>query len=236
MSDIRSLLKQTRQSRRITHPYAKYSSQGLLYCTACTQKIASEALWESHIASASHKEKVKHVIWESQQKAKRGIAAREMDDEDVEEEEEPRKRVRIEEREVEPAEPQPEEEAQVGPVVEEDGAGESLPADFFDPGQGSEKKGVDEDEWMRFQAEIAETIRNQEDEQKEDVEELQQGILEEFDELNTFEDRVERLKRRRAELQEAMKDGPAPESTDQKNAHDKEDEDDEDEDVEEDWW
>ena len=93
MSDVRSLLKQTRQSRRITHPYAKYSSQGALYCTACTQKIAAETLWETHIASTQHKDKVKDVIRESQRKAKRGIAATAMEDEQ-QEEQESRKRVK----------------------------------------------------------------------------------------------------------------------------------------------
>jgi zinc finger protein 830 len=106
MADVRSLLKQACQARRITHPYAKYNSQGTLYCTACTQKIASEALWDTHIQSASHKEKVRNAIREGQRKAKRGIAATAMDEEE-EEEGESRKRLKVEE------EPESEEEEEV---------------------------------------------------------------------------------------------------------------------------
>jgi len=227
MSDVRSLLKQARQTKRITHPYAKYSSSGTLYCTACSQKIPSEALWDTHIASTQHKEKVKDVIREGQRKAKRGIAATAMEEEEEEEEqgEQGRKRLRM----VEPSnEPEPEPE----PIVEEEDKEEGLPADFFDPGMKPQIKGVDENEWAKFQEEIAETIRNQEEEGNDDqadVEELQRGIVDEFDELTTLEDRVERLKRKRAELR-AAKDiqGPVPSEA-------VEDEDD-DAEVEEEWW
>jgi zinc finger protein 830 len=196
MSDVRALLKQTRQTRRITHPYAKYTAQGALYCTACTQKVASEALWETHSASTQHKDKVKDVIRESQRKAKRGIAATAMEEEDAQES---RKRVRIAEPEVEEQEV---EEVQAEVEPEEEG----LPADFFDEGSKPEKIGVDEDEWAKFQADIAETITTQQVGEEDEEEEMRRGIVEEFEEMNTLEDRVERLKKRRAELQKASKE------------------------------
>jgi zinc finger protein 830 len=219
MADVRSLLKQARQTKRITHPYAKYSSSGSLYCTACTLKIASEALWDTHIASTQHKENVKDVIQEGQRKAKRGIAATAMEEE--EQEEQDRKRLKVDE----------------APVEEDaEDAEEGLPEDFFDPGMKPPTSGVDEDEFAKFQAEIAEIVRNQEDEGKdgeEDIEELQRGIVDEFDELNTLEDRVERLKRRRAALKANKDVQPVVTSTAEKSeANDSEDEDED----EEDWW
>ncbi len=226
MSDVRSLLKQTRQSRRITHPYAKYSSQGALYCTACSQKIASEALWETPISSTSHKEKVKDVIRESQRKAKRGIAATAMEDELQQEEQESRKRVKIQD-----PEPQKETEDDVIESTEiQETVKEGLPEDFFDEGSKPAKTGVDEDEWIRFQADIADTIRNQEERDQEDEEEMRRGIVEEFEELNTLEDRVARLKQRRAEFLATKDEKPVPMAADNNTA----DEDDEAE--EEEWW
>jgi zinc finger protein 830 len=234
MADVRSLLKQARQARRITHPYGKYNSQGTLYCTACTQKIASEALWDTHIQSASHKEKVRNVIREGQRKAKRGIAATAMDEED-EEEGESRKRLKVEE------EPESEEEEVVAvpdvpaqeEVPEEAGGGEdALPADFFDPGLQPVKTGVDEDEWAKFQSEIADVVARQEAGEDEDEEELKRGIAEEFDELNSLEDRVERLKKRRAELAMTRKEAMAVDVPTTVKAE----EDDGDSEAEEEWW
>jgi zinc finger protein 830 len=234
MANVRSLLKQARQARRITHPYAKYNSQGTLYCTACTQKIASEALWDTHIQSALHKEKVRNVIREGQRKAKRGIAATAMDEED-EEEGESRKRLKVEE------EPESEEEEVVAvpdvpaqeEVPEEAGGGEdALPADFFDPGLQPVKTGVDEDEWAKFQSEIADVVARQEAGEDEDEEELKRGIAEEFDELNSLEDRVERLKKRRAELAMTRKEAMAVDVPTTVKAE----EDDGDSEAEEEWW
>ena len=227
MSDVRSLLKQTRQSRQIAHPYAKYSSQGALYCTACAQKIASEALWETHITSTQHKDKVKDVIRESQRKAKRGIAATAMEDEQQQEEQEPRKRVKIQD-------PQPQEEAK--DVIEsteiqiEATVKEGLPEDFFDEGSKPAKTGVDEDEWLKFQADIADTIRSQEEGDQEEEQEMRRGIVEEFEELNTLEDRVVRLKQRRAEFLAKKDEKPVPMAVD--NTAVEEDDDAE----EEEWW
>jgi zinc finger protein 830 len=227
MSDVRLLLKQARQSRRITHPYAKYSSQGALYCTACTQKIASEALWESHIASTQHKDKVKDVIRESQRKAKRGIAATAMEDESQEQEQESRKRVKIQDPE---SQEETEDVIALTAIQSESPTKEGLPEDFFDEGSKPTKAGVDEDEWLKFQADIADTIRNQEKGEQEDEEEMRRGIVEEFEELNTLEDRVARLKQRRAEFLAKKDEKPVPMVVD--NTAEEEDDDAE----EEEWW
>lgn len=227
MADVRSLLKQARQARRITHPYAKYNSQGTLYCTACTQKIAGEALWDTHIQSASHKEKVGNIIREGQRKAKRGIAATAMDDEDEEEEGESRKRLKVEEVvEVKPEVPALEE------VLEEASGEDALPADFFDPGLQPVKTGVDEDEWAKFQSEIADVVAQQEAGYDEDEEELKRGIAQEFDELNSLEDRVERLKKRRAELAMTRKEAMAIDL----RTTTKPEEDEGDSEEEDEWW
>ena len=225
MADIRSLLKQTRETRRISHPYAKYSDKGVLYCTACTQKIASETLWETHISSAQHKQNVKNVIRESQRKAKRGIAATAMDEEEEEQEYESRKRVKIQEPEQQPA-LTPEGETDGPETVEE-----RLPENFFDEGNKPPKVGVDEDEWKKFQTEIAETIRTQEEREKDENDEIQQAIVEEFEEMNTLEDRVEQLKKRREELRKAAKDMDTRPTISSEIALQ-----DDDEEVEEEWW
>lgn len=225
MADIRSLLRQTRETRRISHPYAKYSEKGFLYCTACTQKIASETLWETHISSAQHKQNVKNVVRESQRKAKRGIAATATDGEEEEPEHESRKRVKIQEPEQQPAET-PEGQMDGPETVEE-----RLPEDFFDEGNKPPRAGVDEDEWKKFQAEIAETIRTQEEREKDEKDEIQQSIIEEFEEMNTLEGRVEQLKKRREELRKAAKDTDMRPTISSEIALE-----DDDEDVEEEWW
>jgi len=206
MSDARALLKQARQTRRITHPYAKYNTQGMLYCTACVQKIPSEALWEPHINSISHKERVKEVIKEGQKKAKRGIAAAAFEEETEERALDSRKRIRIEEAAV----VDDEEITPAGPDEPQSTAEpkEGLPEGFFDQGNEPKKVGVDEDEWKRFQEEISQTIRTQEEGDQEEQDEITRNIVEEFDELNTLEDRLERLRKRRADLLEVVKSKP----------------------------
>lgn len=54
MADVRALLRQQRQSRRIEHLYAAYSDAGKLLCTLCREQIRAESQWESHIRSTNH--------------------------------------------------------------------------------------------------------------------------------------------------------------------------------------
>lgn len=58
MADARALLRQHRQARRITHPYAAYSSQGTLLCTLCRETIKTESLWEPHVQSPTHRQRL----------------------------------------------------------------------------------------------------------------------------------------------------------------------------------
>ena len=54
MADVRSLLRNERASRRITHPQASYSSTGSLLCLVCRAQIKTESLWNSHLHSTQH--------------------------------------------------------------------------------------------------------------------------------------------------------------------------------------
>ncbi|KAK4228666.1 hypothetical protein QBC38DRAFT_474464 [Podospora fimiseda] len=59
MADVRALLRQQRAARRIEHPLAAYSDSGKkLTCTACREVIKSEALWEGHLRSGGHRQRV----------------------------------------------------------------------------------------------------------------------------------------------------------------------------------
>ncbi|PHH78389.1 hypothetical protein CDD80_6946 [Ophiocordyceps camponoti-rufipedis] len=61
MADARSLLRQQRAARRIQHPHAAYSEAGKLLCTLCRQQVKAEGLWEKHLLSDGHKERVLRV-------------------------------------------------------------------------------------------------------------------------------------------------------------------------------
>lgn len=54
MADVRSLLRNERASRRITHPQASYTNNGTLVCLTCHTQIKSESLWDTHVKSAAH--------------------------------------------------------------------------------------------------------------------------------------------------------------------------------------
>ncbi|CEJ80087.1 hypothetical protein VHEMI00292 [[Torrubiella] hemipterigena] len=57
MADVRSLLRQQRDARRIQHPLAAYSDAGKLLCTLCREQIRADSMWDSHLQGASHKQK-----------------------------------------------------------------------------------------------------------------------------------------------------------------------------------
>lgn len=54
MADVRSMLKASRDSRKITHPHASYTSHGKLLCNLCEVPIKTEAAWQSHLHSSGH--------------------------------------------------------------------------------------------------------------------------------------------------------------------------------------
>ncbi|KAL8940516.1 MAG: hypothetical protein Q9216_002766 [Gyalolechia sp. 2 TL-2023] len=54
MADVRSLLRNERANRRITHPHLTYSTTGTLSCLVCHIQIKTEALWSKHLLSTQH--------------------------------------------------------------------------------------------------------------------------------------------------------------------------------------
>ncbi|KAK1826828.1 hypothetical protein QBC39DRAFT_292522 [Podospora conica] len=58
MADVRALLRQQRAARRIDHPQAAYSDAGKLLCTLCHEHIKTESLWDSHLRTASHRQRL----------------------------------------------------------------------------------------------------------------------------------------------------------------------------------
>lgn len=68
MADVRSLLRQQREARRIEHPHAAYSDAGKLLCVVCHERIKTEALWDGHIRGAGHRQRLQTL--QEQQSAK----------------------------------------------------------------------------------------------------------------------------------------------------------------------
>ncbi|MCJ1430872.1 hypothetical protein MMC27_000222 [Xylographa pallens] len=61
MADVRTLLRNERASRRISHPQASYSSAGTLSCRICQIPLKSESLWDLHVKSAPHLKRSKQI-------------------------------------------------------------------------------------------------------------------------------------------------------------------------------
>lgn len=59
MADVRSLLRQQKAARRIDHPFAAYSDAGKLLCTLCREQLKAESLWDNHLLSQGHKQRVR---------------------------------------------------------------------------------------------------------------------------------------------------------------------------------
>ncbi|KAK1759887.1 hypothetical protein QBC47DRAFT_373262 [Echria macrotheca] len=58
MADVRALLRQQRAARRIEHPNAAYSEAGKLLCVLCHEHIKTESLWDQHVRSMGHRQRV----------------------------------------------------------------------------------------------------------------------------------------------------------------------------------
>ncbi|MCJ1333509.1 hypothetical protein MMC10_010209 [Thelotrema lepadinum] len=61
MSEVRSLLRNERLSRRIEHPHATYSSSGNLGCTVCRVQLRADSLWEPHLRGKPHRQNLQKV-------------------------------------------------------------------------------------------------------------------------------------------------------------------------------
>lgn len=66
MSDARSLLRAHRAANRIEHPHAAYSDAGKLLCKLCHEAIKSESLWDGHLRSPAHRQKLTALQQQSQ--------------------------------------------------------------------------------------------------------------------------------------------------------------------------
>ncbi|KAK6859092.1 hypothetical protein PG995_004945 [Apiospora arundinis] len=67
MSDARSLLRAHRAANRIEHPHAAYSDAGKLLCKLCHEAVKSETLWDTHLRSAAHRQKLTALQQQAQQ-------------------------------------------------------------------------------------------------------------------------------------------------------------------------
>lgn len=59
MADVRSLLRNERTARRISHPHATYSTTGALVCLLCHIQLKSDSLWNSHLRSTIHLQRIR---------------------------------------------------------------------------------------------------------------------------------------------------------------------------------
>ncbi|KAI7871833.1 hypothetical protein BDF14DRAFT_913221 [Spinellus fusiger] len=127
-SEIRRLFKQQtaeRTKKNVTHPFAKYDTQGKLVCVVCNVAVKTETLWPAHLSSASHKETIAKLkaIKERQQQLQQKQAERVIKGE-------------LKRTEVERAEEEEESTAKRPRYTEEEEEEEemptALPADFFD--------------------------------------------------------------------------------------------------------
>jgi zinc finger protein 830 len=62
MADLRALMKERKAaSKRIDHPYARYSNAGQLSCSLCTLTVKNEVLWPAHLTSKVHRQNVRQA-------------------------------------------------------------------------------------------------------------------------------------------------------------------------------
>lgn len=91
MADARALLQASRASRRIIHPYARYTDAGKLHCSLCSIAVKSESNWNSHLKTPEH---AKRALRAAEALKSQSSKKRKADSEDEGEEDEARKRVR----------------------------------------------------------------------------------------------------------------------------------------------
>lgn len=61
MADVRSMLRNERASRRLTHPHLTYSTTNTLVCLVCHIQLKSENLWNKHLASTQHATRLQRI-------------------------------------------------------------------------------------------------------------------------------------------------------------------------------
>lgn len=228
MSDIRSLLRNERASRRITHPQATYTDSGKLLCNVCALQIKTESQWDSHLRTPQH-------IARLQAQAQASSKKRKARDED----EDTRKRVKGASEGGDESDDDVEGPEKEGEDGGDDYAVEPIPVDDLEapsqpPTQVPQAAVVDEAEWAAFERdmaaleqqrqpaqqatisaapmtaeEIAAQAREEQSVQKKGQRELEiegekedaeLALQNEFDEMEELEDRVRRLREKREAL------------------------------------
>lgn len=184
MTDVRSLLRNERASRRVTHPHAAYSTTGNLSCSICHVQLKSESLWGTHLKSAQHisnLEKLRSTTTNGSLRSRK----RKVDDDD--EDEDLRKRAKpttgvpegffdtgpkadeghaeeeVMEEAASAAQPAIAETASIQPetLPIEPNSNLGLPPGFFDPSAkgaptpSAAQPTIDEDEWAAFERDVA---------------------------------------------------------------------------------
>ena len=79
-TDVRTLLRTELATRRITHPYATYSPNGVLICSLCKLVLKSHSLWDAHLRSPQHLTRVSSVGQVEEQNSNGGGRKRKADD------------------------------------------------------------------------------------------------------------------------------------------------------------
>ncbi|KXX83033.1 hypothetical protein MMYC01_200472 [Madurella mycetomatis] len=74
MADVRALLRQQRAARRIEHPHAAYSDAGKLLCTVCREHVKTESLWDGHLRSTGHRQRLQSLHKASSNNGTNGYA------------------------------------------------------------------------------------------------------------------------------------------------------------------
>lgn len=156
MADVRSLLRNERASRRITHPAASYSESGKLLCNICVVQIKTESLWDNHINSTQHNQRLQQARDNPSQGKKRKAGG---------EEDEGRKRVKgVPAGFFDQADVAANLDATVGVEDHAGPAVEAIVVDKISPAQEASLQpavpaisapNVDEDEWAAFERDIA---------------------------------------------------------------------------------
>jgi zinc finger protein 830 len=245
MTDVRSLLRNERVSRRINHAHAHYSDSGKLSCAVCNLHIKTESLWENHIVSPQHTARLEHVRANPPAQSRKRKAGQGDDDD--------RKRLKAQEDAAPPS---------------------SLPHASLDPPTPAPPPVVDEDEWAAFERDMIQTAppvihasatisaapvsaddlaaqareeqiarRSARDAEIEaDTEEATLALEQEFDQMEELDERVRRLREKREALRidrqsDTLPDAPPPVVSPHLPEEDGDDDDDDDDDDDEfdDW-
>ncbi|KAI1326549.1 hypothetical protein F5Y16DRAFT_374507 [Xylariaceae sp. FL0255] len=76
MADARALLRAHRAENRIKHPHAAYTDQGKLLCKLCHEAVKSEGLWDTHIRSQGHRQRLQTLQQQQQAQTDEGTQKR----------------------------------------------------------------------------------------------------------------------------------------------------------------